>query len=821
VKNNPFLQAILITAFLALAVGPSRLAQAQDSTPGLSVKAQAAYQGYFKYGQWLPIWVELENEGSDLEAEVQVQITGSGGTTTYAAPVSLPSVSRKRLAVYVLPNNFSRELQVQVVSQDELLASQMVQVRSQPNINYLVGLIAPERGPLALLTGIQLPGQTRTPVLVDVTLEELPSHYEALRSFDALVIDGVDTSSLAPEQTEALEMWVRSGGRLVIGGGSQAAQVAAGLPQSLLLYTPQEDSSLEDLEALSEYAHAESVRVPGPFIAATGQMRQGGKTLAQQDQVPLVVEKSLGEGSIDQVALGLRDAPFDAWNGTTSFWESLISPGAAYPSWLPPDISPRQQSFSQIPYALSNLPALDLPSVRSLAFLLGFYILVVGPLNYLFLRRRKRLHLAWVTIPLITAVFTAGAFGVGYAMRGSDMIYNKIALIEPMPGGGAHVTSFVGIFSPGRQVYEIEVDGGGLVNPLTPYADPWSGPNPSAGGSNMVFIQGDPGRIRGLEINQWSMQSFMTENVWPDFGQVSSDLRLTSQGLSGSITNHTDHMLKDAVVILGRNFTRLGDIAPGQEVQVSLDMSAVDQGSFGPPLSYRLFEEQLTSVGPGGPSREAEQKRVIIDSLFNSGSVSLSPLSSMKPLGGSASQPQTPLFLGWTDAAPPQVSVAGKEAAQHTTALLTASLPYQLPESGQITLPPGLIPGEMVELPAEGGPCGEPSLPSVYIARGQAVFDFQIPDFDQGVQVERLNLSLTSEGSWLQAPEVALYDWEQGEWGYLSEIVAGINPVGQAQPLVSDSGLVRVRLAGDSTRGGCYMVSLGLEGRFLSQESVP
>jgi hypothetical protein len=79
-------------------------------------------------------------------------------------------------------------------------------------------------------------------------------------------------------------------------------------------------------------------------------------------------------------------SPFDAWEGTTSFWGILLAPEASYPDYLPPDMSPRQVKANQMSYALNNLPALDLPSMRGLGILLVIYIILVGPVNYLLLR---------------------------------------------------------------------------------------------------------------------------------------------------------------------------------------------------------------------------------------------------------------------------------------------------------------------------------------------------------------------------------------------------------------------------------------------------
>ena len=47
----------------------------------------------------------------------------------------------------------------------------------------------------------------------------------------------------------------------------------------------------------------------------------------------------------------------------------------------------------------------------------------------------------------------------------------------------------------------------------------------------------------------------------------------------------------------------------------------------------------------------------------------------------------------------------------------------------------------------------------------------------------------------------------------LADPVIGINVLSDAASMVSEDGLVRVRLSADSNQGGCLYVELGLEGR--------
>ena len=67
----------------------------------------------------------------------------------------------------------------------------------------------------------------------------------------------------------------------------------------------------------------EPVRVQGPFLLSTGDPGSG-RTLAEQEGVPLIRERVAGTGRVAWVALDLAGAPFDAWAGTVGFWERLL-----------------------------------------------------------------------------------------------------------------------------------------------------------------------------------------------------------------------------------------------------------------------------------------------------------------------------------------------------------------------------------------------------------------------------------------------------------------------------------------------------------------
>ena len=809
-----------LTLTVALRITPATFAQTPTPLPQSSsivMQAQPAFEGHFKYGEWLPVWIYLENDASDVSAEVRIQVPGSSGGMTFVAPVELPTTSRKRLSLYILPNNFSRQLDVQLLSQNQLLASQSISVKPHPPINYLVGLVAPERGALSLVNNIVISGQERSKVLVDLSLSELPDRFEGLRSFDLLIINDTDTSALTPQQAKALETWVEQGGRLVIGGGVGAQNTLSGLTESILPFSFNGTAELEDVSSLEAYASEQNqsayrIRVPGPFVAATGESTSAS-VIITQEEIPLLLEWTHGSGYVDFLALDLSASPFDAWNGTTPFWEKLVAPGSVYPSWMPPDVSSRQQIASQMPYALSNLPMLDLPSTKNLALLLGLYIIFVGPANYFVLRKQKRLHLAWITIPVITILFSIAAFGLGYALHGSDIFLNKIAVINLGPDGKANVNSYMGLFSPSRSDYEVQVQADGLISPLGSYYEPWSSaPPPSTSSRGMVFYQGNPARVSGLNVEQWSMQSFMTEGLDIDFGQVTSDLSLEGNTLAGNVKNKSPYLLSDAVIVLGRSFTRLNDIPPGAETRVNLNLDDLSNPSFGTSISYRLFEQQLPTNGLNDASRQVEVKRIVVESIFERTSASSKWISG-NPMSPRPNLFQGPVLIAWLDEAPPEVRIAGQSPAQQTTAMLLEPLTYSVPDTGRIDLPVGSIPGSLSVIPRDGSTCGDPSATAVYIYKGEAIFEYNLPINSQDVYIENLKLAVWSDSGFFSPPSIALFDWPAQTWIPLEGVSMGVNLIPDASKFVSSSGKIQISLSSnDDFQGGCYYLDMGMEG---------
>lgn len=822
------LRSITFLAVLAALLGAVFVHPAAAQADGLTLRVKPANDGYVKNGEWLTVWAELENKGKNIEGQLSVQVTGSSTLVTYAVPVSLPSGARKRLPLYILPNNYSRELEVQLTEQGKPLAKEKFSVHPQVNLTYQVGLVAAERGGLALLNGITLPGQERSKVILDVALDDLPDRSEGLSSFDLLVFNDTDTSRLTPAQAGALANWVRQGGQLVVGGGTGAAVTLAGFPAGLLPVSLSGEVELQadDLSGLVEYAKGSAIRTTGTFVFAQVSLAAQAQVIAGSTEMPLVVESSYGDGKVDFVSLSLSSAPFNSWPDTIRFWNELLASRGTYPQNLPADISMRQMVGMNMLNNLTNIPTLDLPSIRWLSILLGIYILLVGPVNYFVLRRLRRLQLAWVTIPILTLLFSAGAFGMGYLTRGSDLILNQIALIYPDGNGAASVKNYLGLFSPSQQSYALAVKTPGLLSAISQYNDNGWGPGGMATNTaNATFIQGDQPRIEGLTVDQWSFQAFAEEEGWEKFGRVRGDLRLENEKIIGTVRNETSVAMTDTFLVAGPYFVRSGDLAPGEEKKVEISLSTLPVNRFGPPLSYRLYENEFQT--PNKNTRLIDLKRsilsAVIDGQMSGMSAKMFGFAIPAPTATALVSDLSVTFLGWVNQAPPDVTVEGYGLKKQVLGLVTQKMGYQMGASNEIAIPVGMVPGRVSKAPTSGGVCGGgDTTTGVALENGTAEFTFQIRDLS-GYAPQEIRLSLTIDGGTPSgAPEIAMYAWKEESWAVLKGINLGVNVINDVQSFINPDGEVKVRIASDAAlRGFCMYVDLGLKAEKTAQIGGP
>ncbi|MGZ9159596.1 MAG: hypothetical protein ACXW4T_00410 [Candidatus Limnocylindrales bacterium] len=586
---------VLGSAAPALALGSPTAAVMPPA--GLTMEASVLLQGHARVGSWMAIDIHLKNDGPGLAGELRLA-GGVQGRTRFGTPVDLPTLSDKSYRLYAQPPAFGREVEISLVNGPTTIATTKAGFTVHEAAQMVVGVVAEQPGriigDLDLLPNLN----NVAPLTVGLGVADLPNRVEAWTSLDRLIWQDTDSSRLDADQLDALRGWIAGGGRLIVTGGTAGPASLSAFPDAILPYRPTTttDVAPRSLGALLGEIPDDAKDLP----ALSGELI-GGTALATTGDRVVAAERAYGSGAVTLIGF---DPSADWIAGTRlaeGLWRRLIPTRAAGGLVIGDD--------SQIVSAASQLPSLALPPVGGLIALLGAYILLIGPINYLVLRRLDKREWAWVTMPLLIVTFAVGAYVFGSLLRGSDVIVNEVAIVRGAPGtteGAAQ--AYLGVFSPTRGTYQVRVPGGALLS--SPITGDFS---VDGAGSTLDVLQGDPARIRDLGVGFGTLRTVRAETA-VTVPLVTAELRLEDGRLKGTVTNGSNEVLLKPAVVLGGTVAKLDDLAPG--ATATLD-TAMQQIQFGQQLSDRIVGQLFFEgrPGQGDETNRLYARHTIIDQL--------------------------------------------------------------------------------------------------------------------------------------------------------------------------------------------------------------
>lgn len=658
--------AALLGSLVALAGGVTTVAAADE----VSVEAHALLEGHGRVGAWMAIAVDITNSGPPIVGELRIA-AGSQGRTRFSTAADLPTNSSKRFYLYAQPPSFGRSVDVVLVSGEQTIVKRAVEFALAEQGQLVVGVVAEK--PQGIVGAIDIaPAQNNlAPVIVTLDPSDLPQRVEGWAALDRLVWQDVDTNDLSSDQIAALEAWLAGGGRLIIAGGTAGPGVLSALPDEILPFRPTAtvDMAPASLAGMLGELPASATDLP----ALSGTLARG-RALATSGDIATAAEAPYGSGAVTIVGFD----PSAEW---------IADSAAAQALWqrLLPARSGTAVSFgddSQLLQAVASLPSLALPPIGGLIVLLIGYIILIGPVNYFVLRRLDRREWAWFTMPALIVVFAVGSYGFGAALRGSDILVNEVSIVRGAPDttvGQAQI--YVGVFSPSRHTYQLQVPGGALLSaPIN--GDMFGSQDAGA----LDVVQGDPARVRNLAVGFGSLRAVRAESVAP-VPRITADLQLEDGRLVGTVQNLSERKLERPAVVLGGNVAALPDLEAGAKTEINLALAA---NPFGQSLSDRILSQDFlrNPTFDGGQNQELTIRSGVLSQL------------TWDPNFGPTGQLQAegPVLLAWGHDPVLNVAIEG-QVTRHTANILYY-LPLGLQVRGATVFRSDLIRNSIVSLDA-------------------------------------------------------------------------------------------------------------------------
>ena len=719
---------------------------AQEPSP-INIHVEAGFDGKARPGHWTPVAVQLENRGPDFAGEVQI-FGAYGQSARHVADIVLPTNSRKRLTIHVPYLTNVPRLEVELVSDGKVVSSLEARVNPIADSDLFVGIIGQRVGVWNLLTTLNMRGQPGEVVVTSISPDRFPRRPEALDAFDLIALGDLRVQTLSPGMLEALEGWVAGGGTLVLPGGPNARVNLQGLPDQLM---PVKIGDTVQLKRASTLERLGQRPLPGSFaFTVSGSKLVSGRVLAQEGDVPLAVLNRHGQGGVLFLAFDPSAQPLAGWVGMAQVWRELL-----YPSLPPSGVLSGQASrrdtwgpFSswgpRSQQALSNLPAVDFPSINLLLGLIGGYILLVGPVNYVVLRRLKRPGLTWVTIPALVLLFSGSAYFLAVEAKGSDVQGNTVNIIQRLDDSDwARVRSLVGVVAPRQADYRVGVPGNSLVASW----DRGRMRSTTSPSGTLVKIRNGEERseIELLEMRMWTMRSFWTDGVQKVGETLSHDLYIEGGRLKGAVTNQSPVPLKQVWVIARGLGHDLGALGAGDAATVDIPFAASPLGQ----SNWRQQPRYPAGLPPSDPQKQGlrqlqvEAGTAALESYYNGHSSGLS----------------LPI-VAWTDEIPPGITVNQEEPAGPSLTFYVK--PVKPRVHGSFSLPSGLLMGRVVNFE---GQVADGDHDEVVLSEGSTItFQFEVPTNIQDTRHMALRVPLIGGPSSGQGVEALGYRWEEDAW---------------------------------------------------------
>ncbi len=853
-SNKPIIALAAICFAIALinfAFPKQVLAQERTGEPTFQVKA--GFESHYRDGNWVPVQITLRNDGPDFNGTLslitptpQFQLSSNQGIpSNYQISITLANGTQKQVTMY-LPLYFDvQNVTVKLLdSSGHNVGSQTAPLVPLTPGDVLIGILSDQSSGFSSLSALPLPNQAGSIVLEFLNANTMPTAAAALKNFNIIVLDNFTTTNLSAIQLNALQNWINLGGSLILVGGPEWHRTLGSLPAGLAPIQVYGSSTIPAGTVLlppggsaasgsGQHNIPATVQSPVSISAATliPHANDGkSEVILASPTTPLIVQTYQEQGTIVYLAFDPTLEPILGWQGVSLLWNSLllrslgdqllphsgISPGSGSSTQqVQPILANRMSGFLQ-----SLLPSTIPPPWRTLGILLFCYILILGPVRFLLVKRLKGRYWSWRIILSSIVIFSLLSYGLAYIEKGSSILSDSISIAQfSQNGASVHLSTYMGVFVPNEGDYQVQIPGNTLVQPSP---DNFSAsPGPITGAHTTVVTLQNRTNANLQDVNIWTLHTLLTEQDRQVHKGLVSQLALQNGSLVGTVTNTFSYALSDSFLLMPNDAFSLGHLAAGETKHVQLKLSSVPL-----PPSSTLADLIATNTNsptydamPAQPQTTWQRHLAILYALDGEGLFNFSPIctglcnGSVNPLipllpgvyspsfsSGTTSSNSVGITAtpGWQFTATREIDpllVSGSPAtligwAENSQGLTNNATindinpagfhetliqaPFGINLSGSLNLPPNFIAGQLIDVASNNAHL---RFPGIYtISTGSMTFEYVIPE-SSNTHVHGLTISEPPDINVLaQAGPVSdansspfrLYNWHTNSWDIIS-----------------------------------------------------
>ncbi len=586
--------AVLAVSAYAIDTGPDWPSLLSDAD------VRVGFGGHYKVGVWTPVEISL-GRGATGNGERLIVTVPDGDGVPSRVSMRIPD-TREPVSVwlYVRFGRIGSKMNIRCQEDSVVVAERIFQPPPAAGAGrpMIVTVGADSLGANRIVESLRQEAEDQIVVAGLKDCCQLPAKWYGYEGVDALMISaGPGTGKLSEAQAAALEEWIAMGGRLVLCVGSEAEEV---LREDSLLgqFAPGRLDSMVSLRQTGELETYADSSIP---IFQPEDRRRGsvldvprltgieGTIEAREVDLPLVVRTPRAFGQIVFLAADLDGALLAKWGDRGRLAARLLDLPTERTDESHDTAAAMHFGFDDMAGQLRS--ALDrFEGVRRVPFwwvavLIVVYLLMIGPVDYFFLRHlTRRMQWTWITFPAIVVAFCVMACVLAFRLKGDETRIHQAVLVDvDTASGRLRGTSWANVFSPRTDGFNLSLrpEFAGREDPRQPGPlVSWLGlpgrgigaMNPRASNpisrSDHYDFSPDLETMEGMPILVWSTKSLTARWTALDAKCPKAELEGDGYLLTGRVENRFDFPLKNCILAYQRWAYVLETLEPAGSVRI-------------------------------------------------------------------------------------------------------------------------------------------------------------------------------------------------------------------------------------------------------------
>lgn len=532
-----------------------------------TVDTNIGFDQQYVVGKVTPFWIGITNHGDDFDGELQIKVcsyigaTGEGDIySLYYQPIQLQKQASKQLYLNIPTENIQKNFEVSLVDKNgTVVYRKYAAAKALDPETILIGILSERPEDLSYLSGLYFAQQSNATEEYTKTVfleeDDFPTEKMVLENFKIIVIDDFDTNLLSQQQKQALLQWIKEGGTLLLGTGVNAQKVFNGLQEVLPLTENGVKRQTVTIAAETVTADIADVTAEGltPYITE-------GDTI-------LMSAMKLGAGNVIVHHISLSLAP------ATEIYHfaEYVQEGCELVSPLLMEMYSDDYDYTvgTLDYIARRFPQLKTNSIYMILFAILIYVIFIGPILYMILKKKDKRELGWVVIPVVSLCFVVLVFLLSMNSQYKNGIVNIVSVTDLTPKESISTTSIMG-YAKSNQKGDIVLRAEEFMNVAVPSDSIWRNYNMERKNdycSNKI-LAANATEITYFNKGSWDDNVFVLQTKTDLGGTIDSTIGIEGNYFVGSIINNTKKDFKDVVIVANERVFYIEGLQSGQSYEI-------------------------------------------------------------------------------------------------------------------------------------------------------------------------------------------------------------------------------------------------------------